>query len=125
LRVWQACQRKPVEKNLIKSLEIRDKKVKVNKLQYVDDTLFFCETNTNSVFNLKVILNCFELASGLKVNFLNSKIGGVGVVQSLVQRFAAIFNCDVMKTLFTYLGLLMGVSKERCVLGRCVRKNQE
>jgi len=31
------------------------------------------------VFNVKAILNCFELASGLKVNFLKSIIGGVGV----------------------------------------------
>jgi len=50
-------------------------------LQYANDTLFFCEANTKSVLNIKVVLNCFELSSRLKVNFLNSRIGGLGIAQ--------------------------------------------
>jgi len=46
-------------------------------LQFADDTLFFCEANTKRVFIIKVILNFFKLASGLKVNFLKSRIDGV------------------------------------------------
>jgi len=38
-------------------------------LQYADDTLFFGKTSIKSVYHIKVILNCFELASSLKVNF--------------------------------------------------------
>jgi len=68
-----------IEKNLIDSLEIGNKKVKVKMLQYVDDTLFFCKANTKSVFNIKVALNCFELSSRLKVNFLKNGIGGMGI----------------------------------------------
>ena len=52
-----------VEKNLIDSLEIGRKKVKVNMLQYADDTLLFCEANSKSVFNIKATLN---LLPGLK-----------------------------------------------------------
>lgn len=37
--------RKVVEKDLMESLEIGDKKVKVNMLQYVDDTLFFLQSD--------------------------------------------------------------------------------
>jgi len=73
--------RMAVEKNLIDSLEIGREKVKVNMLQYVDDTLFFCEANVKSVFNIKATLNCFELSSELKVNFMKSKIGALGVEQ--------------------------------------------
>ena len=87
--------------------------VKVNMLQYVDDTLFFCKASVKSVFNIKVILNFFELAFGLKVNFLKSRISGVGVDQTFILRFAAILNCEVMKILFKYLGMLV----EGCVLG--------
>jgi len=71
--------RKAIELNLVENFEIGVKKVRVNMLQFADDTLFFCEANTKSVFTIKVILNCFELAFDLKVNFLMSKIGGVGV----------------------------------------------
>jgi len=50
-------------------------------------------------------LNCFELASGIKVNFLKIRIGGVGVDQTSIFRFVAILNCEVMKILFKYLGM--------------------
>jgi len=70
------------EKNLIDSLEVGGVKVKANMLQYADDTLFFCEANTKSVFNIKAILLCFELAFRLKVNFLKKQNwrDGVGSV---------------------------------------------
>jgi len=93
------------EKSLIDSLVVDKANVKVNMLQYADDTLFFCEANIKSVFNIKAILLCSELASGLKVNFLKSRIGGLGLSQSLLQHFAAILNCKVMVTPFIYLGL--------------------
>jgi len=97
-----------VEKNLVESQEVGAQKVKVNMLQYADDTLFLCEADFKSVCNLKVILHCFELAYGLKVNFSKSRIGGVGVDHTMIQQYAAILNCEVMKTPFKYLGLLVG-----------------
>ena len=71
--------------NGIDSLEIEDKKVKVNMLKFANDTLFFCEVNTKSVLNIKVTLNCFELFSSLKVNFLKSRIGGLGIDLTTIQ----------------------------------------
>jgi len=75
---------------LFESLEVGRRKVKVNMLQFAYDTLFFCEANIKSVFNLKVILYCFELAYGLKVNFSKIKLGGVRVDQIVVLRFVTI-----------------------------------
>jgi len=100
--------RTTVEKDLVEGLEIGKKMVKINMLQYVDDTLVFCKANIKSIFNIKVMLNCFELASGLKVNFFKSRLGGVGVDQKEVLRFANILNCEVTKTPFKYLGMLVG-----------------
>ncbi|XP_068504142.1 uncharacterized protein [Phaseolus vulgaris] len=101
------------EKNLIDSLEVGRDKVKVNMLQYADDTLFFCEANTKSIFNIKEILQCFELSSGHRVNFLKSRIGETGLGQLSLWRFAAILNCDVMGSPFVYLGLPVGGSHKR------------
>jgi len=84
------------EKNLIDSLGFGRDRVKVNMLQYADDTLFFCEANSKSIFNIKAILLCFELAFGLKVNFLKSRLGGQGLDQSSIQQFATMLNCNVM-----------------------------
>ncbi|XP_068483176.1 uncharacterized protein [Phaseolus vulgaris] len=101
------------EKQLIDSLEVGKPKVKVNMLQFADDTLFFYEANTKSVFNIKAILLCFELAFGLKVNFLKSIIGGTGLSQNSLLCFATILNCKVMRTPFTYLGLPVGGCHKR------------
>jgi len=84
--------RMTIEKNLIDSLEVGDKKIKVNMLQYANDTLFFYEANTKSVFNIKGSLNCFELSYDLKVNFLKSRIGGLGIDQTMIQCFSIILN---------------------------------
>jgi len=101
------------EKKLIDSVEIDRDKVKVNMLQYADDTLFFCEANTKNIFNIKAILQCFELSSGLRVNFLKSRIGGTRVSQFLLRSFAAILNCDMMVSPFVYLGLPVGGSHKQ------------
>jgi len=107
--------KKAVEKELFESLEIGKKLIKVDMLQYADDTLFFfCKENIKSVFNIKVMLSFFELASGLKVNFLKSRIGGVGVEQTKILRFATILNCEVKRTPFKYLGMPVGGCHKRC-----------
>jgi len=105
--------REAYENNLIESMEVEAKKVKVNMLQYVDDTLFFYKASTNSVFNLKVILHYSEFASSLKVIFSNSRIGGVGIDHITVQQFVAILNCEVIKIPFKYLGMLVGGCHKR------------
>ena len=43
--------RNVVELNLVESLAIENKKIKVNMLQFADDTLFFCKANYKSVFS--------------------------------------------------------------------------
>jgi len=60
--------RMAIEKDLLESLEIGGRLTKVNMLQFADDTLFLCKASAQSVFVIKAILICFELAFGLKVN---------------------------------------------------------
>ena len=100
--------RAAVEKDLIESLKIGKKSVNVNMLQYANDTLFFCKAKIKSVFNIKVMLNYFELASGLKLNFSKSRLGGIGVEQTKILHFVTILNCEVMRIPFKYLGMLVG-----------------
>jgi len=49
--------RKVVEKDWLESVEIGSRFIKVNMLQYMDDTLFFCKAEAQRVFIIKVILN--------------------------------------------------------------------
>lgn len=51
------------------------------------------------------MLRCFELASGLKVNFHKSKLTSVAVDQGNLSRLASMLNCKLMTILFVYLGI--------------------
>ena len=44
---------------------------------------------------------------------MKSKIGGLGVEQIMLQRLAAILNCEVMVTPFLYLVLSVGGCHKR------------
>ena len=77
---------------------------------------FFCKASIQSVWTLKLILKCFELASGLKVNYSKSKVGEVGVNISQTMFFTSILNCDVMKAPFSYLRVTVGGNHKRSVV---------
>ncbi|XP_057432258.1 uncharacterized protein LOC130725012 [Lotus japonicus] len=77
----------------------------VSILQFADDTLFIGEATKENAFTLKCMLHCFELASGLKVNFFKSSLIGITVEERDLQILAAILNFKLMKLPFIYLGL--------------------
>jgi len=57
---------------------------------------FSCEDKTQNVLTLKSILRCFEVASGLKVNFYKSKLRGVGVSDNQLSIFVVVLDCSTM-----------------------------
>jgi len=61
--------RQAVSKNLLQSVEVGSKGLKIKMLHFADDTLFFYKDSSQNIMVVKSILCCFELASGLKVNF--------------------------------------------------------
>ena len=60
--------------------------VEVNLLQYANDTIIIGETSLSNVFVIKSILHCFELVSNLKVNFLKSSLGAIGMNRSVCEK---------------------------------------
>jgi len=46
-------------------IEIWDNKIKVNLLQFGNDTLFLCEVNNQNILAIKSMLKCFEMDLGL------------------------------------------------------------
>jgi len=96
------------KKKLLEGIKVGEKNIEVNMLQFTNDTLFLSEAKTQNIMVIKSILRCFELAAGLKVNFIKSKIGGVGVTKNYLQRFSKMLNCDTMQLPFSYLGMPIG-----------------
>ena len=47
----------------------------MNVLQFVGIMLFLCDDKIKNIFVVKCMLRCFELASGIKVNFIIALFG--------------------------------------------------
>ncbi|XP_071727074.1 uncharacterized mitochondrial protein AtMg01250-like [Rutidosis leptorrhynchoides] len=97
-----------VSNNLLRGVEIGTNKVHISHLQYADDTIFFGSWSLDNFQNLMKLLKCFELCSGLKVNYSKSNLFGVNVCASDVNEMACFFGCKVGTFPFIYLGLPIG-----------------
>lgn len=64
----------------------------ISHLQFVDDTLIFCEASEDQIRNVKVILIFFESMSGLKINFFKRELMGIRVLASLIHQFAEVLG---------------------------------
>ena len=79
----------------------------VSHFLYVDDTVLFCEANSEQLMNLGWTLMWFEAYSGLKINLSKSEIILVGRVDN-VEMLASELGCGVGSLPTTYLGLSLG-----------------
>jgi len=82
--------------------------VDVKFLQFEYDTLFFCQPNFQSIMALKMVLCCFEITFGLKINFHKSYVGTLGVNDMDKLLFSNCLNCDRMDMPFKCLGMNIG-----------------
>ncbi|TYJ12132.1 hypothetical protein E1A91_A11G327600v1, partial [Gossypium mustelinum] len=80
--------------------------------QFADDTILFLRANENEVSNAKYILRCFEIFSGLNINFKKSFLVGFGVKEETLFRMAAICKLRTRRELPHGIRLLKKVSKK-------------
>lgn len=75
----------------------------VTHLQFSDDTLFFCEPSREEVRGYKVVLRCFELVLGLRINLNKSTLIGIDVEASLLKDLAYEVGCGTTLSNFRSL----------------------
>ncbi|XP_021971697.1 uncharacterized protein LOC110866858 [Helianthus annuus] len=95
---------------LFKGCKLPNNGPTISHLLYADDVLFVGEWPDSNIHNLARILRCFNLASGLKVNFNKSQLFGIGLNCDLVEQKASILQCKMGVLPFTYLGLPVGLN---------------
>lgn len=100
------------ELNFFKGAVLGANEISVSHLQFADDSLIFCEVEWGEVVNIKRILRCIEMISGLWINYHKSVIAGIGVQDDLLAAFADRLNCKCQKLSFKYLGLPLGANQE-------------
>ena len=79
----------------------------ISHLLYADDTILFCEANSEQLTYLRWTLMWFEAFSGLRINLFKSVIIPLGRVDN-VEELADELGCEVGSLPSTYLGLPLG-----------------
>lgn len=82
-------------------------------LQYVDDTLLVLRVDVNDVQHLKLCLDQFAQASGLKINFHKSTVVPMHVPVASVDAMVVVLQCQQGSFPQTYLGLPLSNTKLR------------
>ncbi|GJX03209.1 RNA-directed DNA polymerase, eukaryota [Tanacetum coccineum] len=91
--------------------------VNISHLFYADDAVFVGQWSKRNISTLTHVLDCFYMASGLKINMSKSKIMGIHVNNDNVSRAAEKLGCLVLKPPFTYLGSMVGGDMHRLQSG--------
>ena len=102
--------KRAVEGNFISGCRISGRDggdIVISHLLYADDTILFCEANSEQLMYLRWTLMWFEVFSGLKINLTKSMIIPLGRVDN-VEELAAELGCGVGSLPSLYLGLPLG-----------------
>lgn len=62
-------------------------------MSHSDDTMLLIEPDLHDIVTVKLLLLCFELMLGLKINFLNCNVLTMGLYELESQRVADQLNC--------------------------------
>ena len=81
----------------------------ISHLLFADDTILFCDASREQLLSIRLVLSCFQVFTGLKVNIGKSEIVPVGEVNNL-DALANIIQCRVGSLPMKYLGMPLGNS---------------
>ena len=99
------------DNNLIRGINFPHNGPDVLNIQYANDTLLFLEPSEECLINLKRILCCFQVCSGLKFNFHISTLTGIGITTELFERYSSILGCKLQALPINYLDLPLNFKK--------------
>ncbi|WMV13350.1 hypothetical protein MTR67_006735 [Solanum verrucosum] len=100
--------------------------VSISHLQYADDTLVFCDAESEQLKHLRVIFILFEAISGLHINWGKSFIYPVNEVPE-ISPLANILGGNIGELPTTYLGMPLGAKSKslsiwNSVVEKCEKK---
>lgn len=97
--------KKAVNVGMVEGFRVARNSLVISHLQYVDDTLIFCGVEEYQIRNVKDTILCFEVVSGLKVNFFKSELIGLQTEKPLLLKCLEIMGCKIGDLPLSYLGM--------------------
>ncbi|GAU30313.1 hypothetical protein TSUD_211700 [Trifolium subterraneum] len=108
-----ATIRRAEEIGMFKGFKVGNSGLSVSHLQYAYDTIFLGEASVENLWTFKTVLRCFEMASGLKVNFSKSSVMGVNVSSDFLYLAERFLHCSVGSIPFAYLEPPVGANHRK------------
>ncbi|KAJ0927402.1 putative RNA-directed DNA polymerase [Helianthus annuus] len=85
----------------------------LSNIFYADDAIIIGGWSYEEVIKMVIILRCFHLYSGLKINIAKLNLYGIGVTRLEIENMANIVGCKPDSPPFIYLGLMDGSNMNR------------
>ncbi|KAK1361499.1 hypothetical protein POM88_045973 [Heracleum sosnowskyi] len=102
-------------KGLFKGVVLTGDDEQITHQQFADDTVIFLNNDMDFVRGIKRVLQCFQILSGLKVNFNKSSLYSCHESAERVQESARILGCKIGSWPMKYLGINVGASHKRSI----------
>lgn len=99
-----------VNKDILSGISIANLSSSVSHLQFTDDTILFIRKDLKSVQGIKRVLQCFELISGLKINFHKSSLYGYHTEAADLRYWPSCLGCQIGRFPISYLGMQLGLN---------------
>ncbi|KAK3206960.1 hypothetical protein Dsin_021006 [Dipteronia sinensis] len=100
--------KKAVVLGLMKGVVFGSDAIHITHLQFADVTIIFLEPRVEYLMNTRRILRCFELATGLRINFYKSCVVNVRKGGNNDSVWADCFGCNKADLPISYLGFPLG-----------------
>lgn len=105
--------RRAMRHGIMAGLSVGSRKVCVSHLQFADDTLVFLHAKTKWLLNLRRIVDCFQLLSGLRINLAKSGLIAIGRSKFWACTMAKRLGCQLVKLPTKYLGIPLGANPNK------------
>ena len=91
--VLSLLQNKAQSLGLFEGISLPGCKLKLSHLQFADDVLLFISGGEHSMVGIKRVLQCFQILSGLKINFNKSHLHDFHQNMDSISAWAKLLGC--------------------------------
>ncbi|XP_057730184.1 uncharacterized protein LOC130945490 [Arachis stenosperma] len=107
---WRGMIGEAVRNGRISPLLLGRDHIELSHLQFADDTILFRPPEEETIRNSQRLLRCFELMSGLNINFEKSHFIPVNCDRMWVCRMCLLLGCKEASLPVRYLGISLGAN---------------
>ncbi|XP_016168024.1 uncharacterized protein LOC107610488 [Arachis ipaensis] len=84
--------------------------IELSHLRFADDTILFCPSEEKTIKNYARLLRCFEIMSGLTINFDKSSLIPINCEQHWTDNMCSLLGCKEANLPVRYLGIPLGAN---------------